>query len=426
MRSVLFAVAFAVAVIVTNIGSAEQLGTKDGLEGALKAVDKERAEFMRKARPVDAGSKKVAKQTADAAAQYYLFRITIRSLDSHAVQNKFAVDVLEVTKQSDRSFVNIFGPSLVASMKDVLAAQNMKKDAAIIVNAAMMLPTMAKLKQDDVGTYLRDLVDDPKTHDVVRLYALKGLKEYMPIGAQLDDNNLDIADARQNARRKLDTLYVETLTKFIERKPSVAGLSPGEVDAVRYLRREAIISLGFANSPTVIAVTKKQVKKDILEGTVAPTLLNVLAKGQLEPTPSLQEKLEAVHGLCALKFANLPEYNPDVANYLIGQTVLEFTKEYNVDWVNFAAAGVTKKLPYIAWKLEAKRLEASLKELEKNTKTKAAKELHDLAAPVLAPMSKYDPLDPGRMGDFSRQVPQWRPSDGKVFRTLNGPVIPLN
>ena len=39
------------------------------------------------------------------------------------------------------------------------------------------------------------------------------------------------------------------------------------------------------------------------------------------------ERIEAAIGLCHLKYPNMPEYNKDVAVYLVGLTLLEFVRE---------------------------------------------------------------------------------------------------
>jgi hypothetical protein len=323
--------------------------------------------------------------------------------------------------RNNRVFINMFGPALVSSMKEVLA-RDIKTDQATVINAAMMLPTMAKLKQDQVSDYVIELVKGSNTHDAVRLYALKALKEVMPITIQPGDD-LDLKDTAQNDKRKRDTDVVEALTNYIERPVPVAGMSAEEVDAVRYIRREAIISLAQAGAPAVLAVNKKQAKKDILQGAVAPTLLKVLAGRDIKPPPSLQEKIEAALGLCALKHPNMPEYDPSLATYLIGRTIVDLVDDYNRDLANIGVVGKNRRLPYIAYRMDARRLGDALTEFAKNAPH--ATILKD-AQPVLASMTKFKETEPylplANSVDLRKHVSTTRPKTGDVFKTLSKPI----
>jgi len=296
-----------------------------------------------------------------------------------------------------------------------------------------MLPTMVKLKQDKVTDYLIELVNDGKTHDIVRLYALKGLKELMPITIQPGDNDLDLTDKAQNRKRSRDTELVKALTTYIERPVDVAGMSAEEVDAVSYIRREAIISLAHAGAPAVLAVPmkskKEKGKKPAPEGMVAPTLLKVL-NGDLQPPSGLHEKIEAALGLCAMKHPNMPEYDPTVATYLIGRTLVEFLERYNKELDKIAITGSGRKLPSIGYRTEATRLRDALNDFAKNGNAKSAL-LQKAANLILESMtpkgSLYAPIDNARLGELQRyvqQLQQTRPKTGQVFKTLEAPVFP--
>src|SRR5207244_1546371 len=109
----------------------------------------------------------------------------------------------------------------------------------------------------------------------------------------------------------------------------LSALPYEEQMAVRFIRREAIIALAQAGAPAVSAVPDKVAKKAPNPvGLVAPTLLKVLA-GNLQPPPSSHEKIEAAIGLCNMKHPNMPEYNPGLATYLIGQMILDLSAEYS-------------------------------------------------------------------------------------------------
>jgi hypothetical protein len=407
-----------------------QLGTEDGLKKAFKDTTARRNKLVNG----DEQPGKADKTVAEATANYYLHRLThvadtVAMEKMHKEFNAAIDSAMDKQKtKNNRAYIDqYFGPALVVSMKEVLA-RDVKNNQTIVINAAMMLPSMAKLKQDSISDYLIALVEDKATHDVVRLFALKALKETLPVTIQQDNVYLDFTDKAQNAKRVRDAKNVNALTAYVERSVGVTGLSPEQVAALVYLRREAIISLANAGAPAVLAVNKRQVKKDVLEGVAAPTLLKVLAGGEMQPAPSLQEKVEAALGLCAMKHPNMSEYDPSLAAYLIGRTIQEFLDDYNKDLGNITAAGAGKKLPIIAYRTDAKRLSDGLTEFAKNANIKAATDLKVLAQPILVSMTPagYPRTDNAKVNELRLQLPQFQPKTNSAFKTLKAPVVPLN
>ena len=240
-----------------------------------------------------------------------------------------------------------------------------------------------------------------------------------------------VGDPAQDAKRKSDANLVDTLRKYVEddvnRSVKGKSLTPEELAAVRFMRREAIVVLAHAGSPAVLVLKKG----GVLQGPVAPTLMKVLVKGELDPPPSLQEKIEAALGLCAMKYPNMDEYDPSVATYLVGRTLLEFIDDYSRELAAIAAVGPGKKVPYIAYRTDARRFHDGLTELAK-TNTKAALDLKAAGQLALAKLNNakdvipYPGLD--NVAPFRQliQSPAFRPKDGKVFRNVKGPVIPLD
>ena len=405
----------------------QQLGDMDSLSKAFEQNPQRRKELFDGTTQPGAADKKFA----EAAAQWYVYRITHKTvLGNPVLLARVYTDLDNAVKNAmdkdrqvkNRAFMNLFSGALVASMKEALAA-NININPTVVVHAGMMLPTMAKLKQDSISDYLMGLVSDEKSEDVIRLYALKGLKETMPIRTQLEEE--DFTDKAFVARKNRDVKAVETLTKYIERPVKIDGLPYEEVEAIRYLRREAIISLAHAGAPAVLALKKPEKK----EGLLAPTLLRVLSKDGLEPPASLQEKIEAALGLCAMKYPNMPEYEPAVAIYLIGRTLDEVIGEYKLDYKNFVAAGAGRKLPRIAWKTESKRLDAGLKELAENGKgtnaKQAAEKLKSQASPILTAIYQYN-VQLNDLPFRNDTVPGLKPKTGYPFKSLKTPEIPLD
>jgi hypothetical protein len=231
-----------------------------------------------------------------------------------------------------------------------------------------------------------------------------------------------LVNGPQMTRKNLEIQTVNVLVRHIEREVSVNGMAPEQVAVVFYMRREAITALAHAGAPAVTAYTKAE-----LEGAVAPTLLRVLANDTV-PVCNLQEKIEAALGLCTMKYDNMPEYNPEVAHYLIGRMLGEYAEAFNLDYGNFADK-VKKKLPKIAWKTESERLELGLKELAANAKKgpkgAQAEFLERSAAPPLKFMKDYFTPDE-RLASLARFVAQIKPKSGKVFKSLKAPEISFN
>lgn len=407
----------------------DQLAAKDDLKKAFDENYQRRDQLFNGDDTAKKGDEKIAK----AAAQWYIYRVTIKSNkpgELEAVHTDFSKRVAELMDSNRRSktqaFREMFGKELVSSMKDVFV-RDIKADPSTVTHAAMMLPTMAKLRQDDVSNYLIALVNDKTKHDVIRLNALKALKETMPVVEQDSVDNLVIKGPDFWAKAARESKNVDALAQIIDRK--INGLTPQEEAVTRFIRREAIISLAKAGSPAVLAYPAKYVKKaEPLQGLVAPTLLRVMANNRMEPAASTQERIEAAHGLCAMKYKEMPEYRPELANYLIGYLLLDMVKEYNTDWGNFAALGPKKQLPRIGWKTEAQNLKASLLLLKENAKAgsgaKGAADLEEKARPILEKMMRYEQPAAADVEELLRVNRLARPKDDPayVFQTKTAPI----
>jgi hypothetical protein len=433
----------AVLMAVATVGRPQdQLASKAEL-------DKEFRDSDTRLRELFAGtgekSSKADKKHADVAARWYLYRFTIKAYvtptkDSpnpvEKMQQEFHGRITELMEKRNGEekveFRKMFGVALVDSMKNVLGSRDVKTDPSTVIRALQMLPDMARLKQDEVSAYVCELAKDEK-NPVVQLHAIKALKETMPVVLQPDPD--DFAGVNQhNARKGRDIKNVDTLRHFIERSVNTAGMTPEEVKAVIFFRREAIISLAQAGSPAVVAIPNKKMAVPP-EGAAAHTLLNVLA-GNLQPPATLPEKVEAAIGLCAMKYhPNMPEYKPQVANYLIARTLSEFATDYSKDWENFTAAGARKRLPYMPYLGDAKRLKAALKELSANAAPPFAKATKELEAKTVekildkiigkSDLTKYGAIAPDDVDQLRTFAGQLRPKDGYIFDKLKIAEIPL-
>jgi hypothetical protein len=435
-----FVLLFGVLLTPAAVLAQGQLGDWDSLSKAYDQNEARRKDlFKGDVGAAGAGDKKIA----EASARWFIYRISHTSvlIDQaklarvHKEFNDIVKNVLMEPKAqaTNRAFVNMFGVALVQSMKDVLE-QNASGRPQAYVHACMMLPTMAKLKQGDVGDYLVSLMSDPKGSDVARLHAVKALREYLPVDSLDANGNYDLADKNVIAKKARDVKYVDALVKYVETPVKVDGMSSEEAAAVNYLRREAIITLASTEAPAV--ATLKKVGK--IEGGVAPTLMRVCA-GNLEPAPMLQEKIEAAIGLCKMRYwnpnfsskiknAHQDEYQAELAAYLVGKTLDEFIGAYKADFENFTAKGAARRLPRTAFRLEAKRLDAALTEIANYSEGAPAagnaQKLKKEAAPVLTSISKHENLN-NDLIFRNKVVPSLRPKTGYVFKSLKTAEITL-
>src|SRR5439155_14055972 len=100
------------------------------------------------------------------------------------------------------------------------------------VNAALLLPKLARMEEEEIGDYLAELVKDPKKHDAIKLYALKGLAAYFPA------HEWTVAGAPADAaRKKREIERIKVVMDFLQRKWDA---SKADDDAIRFLRREAL------------------------------------------------------------------------------------------------------------------------------------------------------------------------------------------
>ncbi len=422
---------FAGLSLILIAGAAAQPPIKENLKKAYNEIDARRRELNNG----NVEAKKADKAVADAVAEWHIYRAMIKFEKIDLVQIEFNNEIASVMDKKNattkRAYIDLLGAACAAKMKDVLEQADLKIEPSTVIYAAQMMPTMAKLKQENVSNLLVSLIEDPKTHDVVRLHALKALKETMPVRIQKDVIPLgedDLKSNDQNAKRKHDSKNVDTLTKYINRPINVQNMDADAIATMKFLRREAIVSLAAAGAPAVHARAKPKIE----EGLVAPTLMKVLAKGAMQPPASLAEKIEAAAGLCAMEYRYMPEYHAELGIYLVGQTVIEFVNQYNKDYINFGVFGKEKRVPYVGWKADGKRLRDGLGQLAANAKEnpaaeKSAKELQAKAKRLLDRIvNDYQQTDAEFIEDLNRVVGQLRPKDGYTFKTIKTSAIPLD
>lgn len=420
-----------IALPMAAFAQGEQKGTKE-LEEAYSRIVNQRTRWMQ---GTDKPTAKDAKDL-ETIAQWFAHRptwVTIQSdsakLDKivYGFEYDFVRPCMSSANNNNSEFVKQMGPHFVKAFKEVLDLDFLPNRQAV-VNVALMLPSLAKLKQEEVGDMLKDLITDPKVHDAIKLHAIRALREFFPIKT-LDDADL-VNEKKIADKKKRDLERIAALKTFIERKWPTPQDKMDE-DTIHYLRREAIQSLAAAGAPALGAL-KAQNK---VEGAVAYELAKILTKGAIEPELSLGEKCEAAIGLLNLKCANSPHYDPRISLYIAGKFLKEYVAEYRHDFLNLGGKKVANsKQPWIAWKTQSDRLKKALDEMRETAKSRdfmaredvkalenSVKHLADAAVPLLTDIGKYQLVN--NTVELDAVVNSLRPTTEAMFLRIPGPKL---
>ncbi len=355
---------------------AAQLGNSAAIEKDFKLAKGRLQEIMS-----GPAAKTYPADVLDTAAKYYVYRVTWPSvLDAKAEPGRTEPLMLVVkdfhdhvakVKAADPALANAYSPVLLDRFRE-LTDLPVEGNARAIVHGMQMLPGLARLQHDKVSKYLVELLD-PKMgkHDIIKLGAIRALREFMPVDAWINDVDPSLLqDKFKLARKAGDLERIEALTNFILRPPTYRPLpekaTPAELDAhqteldaYRYLRREALETLALAGAPAVAAFGKNQA----VQGPIAPLLVRALMPGGLTPDTNLHEKNEAALGLCIMSVPN--GYDPAPGYHFVGATLVDLAKDYSEDWANIKNKTLPSRFP---WKITAKRWDSALKQLAANAK----------------------------------------------------------
>jgi hypothetical protein len=359
-----------------------------------------------------------AGEVLDHAAQWYAYRLThteyqepkpsspgMRILVQQAVDQ--IIDLREPRKPATRAqqeYMKEFGKRFAARLHEVV------KNPKIIarVNAAILLARLAKAGQEDVVDILAEVIQDPKEGDAVKLYALRGLKDFFALGRG--------DSAFSNKEREART--IAALQDYVLHRPPLKEALPEELAAVSYVRVEAIEALGQSLYP---AGTKILAKTTQLERPTALVLLRVLRKNGIQPEPSLREQVAAAAALCQLHSKEVDQYNPDYVAYHLGRFLVEFVSQYN------GRGEQEKKEP---WKIYAHHLSNGLEVMNGDLATPPASpqsgyfaELTKRASRLLDPIQKGNKDNTPSPNDLSTWLDQNPPKSQSVYKGMPEAVV---
>jgi hypothetical protein len=312
----------------------------------------------------------------DHAAQWYAYRLT--DFESQDPQKSGSKPMHELVRDAyeqiidpkkananQQLYMEEFSKRLIVRLHDV-----MKTPKPIArVNAAMILERLAEYGYAEAADVLVEAIQDPKESDAVRLFAFRGLKKLF---------SLEHGDAPRTFKAERRDRWVQALINYLSSKPAVQGdATPEELAAVGYVRREAVAALGQTRHP---AVAKRVNQKVSIDRPAALVLLRIVTKDGVTPEPTLTEQVDAMVGLCRLRWRLCEGYQADYAAYHIGRFLVEFNKRYNEEKEE-------KKEP---WKIHAARLSKGLSDLVADL-TGPPKD-HDHVPYVEAVVKQIEPL----------------------------------
>jgi hypothetical protein len=381
------------------------------------------------------------KRTLETIAAYYVCRVTWNEYVDNAKNMETALKEFNtlLTVDVQRIMRNqYFHKQLTLNFRKVLIDRKpFLNNPLSSINAAQMLPMLGKGKNAEFSDLLTELINDPKQHDAVKLYAIKALADFLPLPTVTDERDFKRVDA---------------LMRYIERKdwpvPIEKAKTKGKdkdkdkeneaIAVVSFLRREAIQVLARAQFPSV-----RVNKGDPRQGQLAVTLLKVLAKDALAPLPpppageplaimGLAERCEAAFGLCSLK-ADPANYRSDLCVYAAGCCLYEFIDAYQADETNkikgaFDKNGL-KRTQQLHWKHLAERWKESLASAVRNsedkslanTQAKALQQHTDKMLKIISTQGLFNAKDASayfkEKGDFERYLKDLKRPVTPLFRT---------
>ena len=290
------------------------------------------------------------------AAQYFVNRLTdaryhpkSTATDRHLTMHDLVKEAVSEfafptadrpLDENEQRYMTAFTKALVVEIREVLHSP----EPIAQVNAALLLAYLGKAGQDEAADLMVEILDPAKQYsDAVKIHALHGLE------------NLFAVDRPKPQKRELDA--INALLDFVKQKPKLARDAPHEeVEAVRYLRRQAIRALGRTRLPGG-------------PGGTPPTallLLRFLHKDGFTPEPSMSERVEAALAVCRLHPKLYSEYQPA---YAVRQV-----SEFLVDFANAAGEDLQRtgreRPPSLPWKYDAALLIRELDALRDETEEK--------------------------------------------------------
>lgn len=386
-------------------------------EFAVSVNDRNLVTDMRDGKtPVNDAAREEKKRAIEAVARFAMLRITSevnRGLKSgrptpmtvlHEEASRYVLIVPQPPRkisESQREYSQAYGKACVALLRPIFGTKEKasKFEPLVRVNAARLLAQLGLSGHEGCIDLAVDLIEAPKETDAVRFYALQALKNVFSAVNPEDASRSPVTNADTELRG------IQALITFVNRKsPLSVDASAEEVEALRYVRREAIRALGSVRKPII------RKDKAVLAIPAVWLLRIACADPVITLTPSVAERAEALIGYLQLNPDR--QQNIDYAIFFLAKTARDLATEFNSRTTTLPA--LDPKVPppmgvsitqrdYYTWKLFAARLEGALKDWKTawdnehpNTPQPAARLVNDFVNNVTENVCK--PLQSNMMG----------------------------
>jgi hypothetical protein len=259
---------------------------------------------------------------------------------------------------------NIFAHEVDTQLMKLLGTPEKPSGAEILIkiNAARMMSIVARAGYEGIAEDIITVLNDPKQSDAVKLYMLQALRHLFAVPHREKGANFSVF-----SKPEAEAKAIQTLIDFITRKPALSADAPKqEVDAYRYLRREAVRALGLVRKP-IVKIDDKIVSVPAL------WLLRV-ANGDknLVPAPSLSERVEGLVGY--LQLSPDRDLNMDFAAGFVAAAVVDIARDYKdrkplakpAAGAAVPAGPAAEERDWLPWKLTANRMSLGLITWRKN------------------------------------------------------------
>jgi hypothetical protein len=364
------------------------------------------------------------KTLVDKAAQWFIYRMThkefqfksnaeaggdpstMKTLVDDVSKYIVVANAQKPMSDNQRKFTKAFADALVRHIKKVLV----NPVPIARVNAAIVLAKLGDTGLEDVAAHFcdvlenKDLPEGAAYDDAVKLYALIGMKNLFK--AQM------FKDTKKFSSEDLEQRCIEDLVKFLARKPTFgANAAADEVEAFRYIRREAIRALGWIQVPVTV-------KNANVMAMPAIELARIIANPEsLTPSASLAEQLEAAIGLCKLKNKRSPDRNPyqqEYAAFHIAHFIVNFGTQADQERANASST--------MDWKYSAYRLNEALAEMLADSlgRSPYTKEMVGRSTVVVKSIQEGKGVDLSPLNDF---VVSKKPTVMEMFKGVPSTAI---
>jgi hypothetical protein len=256
---------------------------------------------------------------------------------------------------NQQKYMQEFTKALIPPIEKVL--KNPRPIARI--NAAIVLTKMSESGQELLAKPLASILADKDQIDAVKFYALVGLKNVFS-GDPAQEK--EVRATQTLTDRDVERDAIQKLLDFLTRPANFTDTTTqGEKDAFHYLRREAIRALGQTRWPGYPAASGRSIA-----ARTAWELFRIVREQDVEPAPTLGERVEAAVAICQLKSRLLQPYLTDYALAHLGQFFVDIADQYERERIQAGAPGGTSH----PWKLYGALLEQAAQTLADDLKSK--------------------------------------------------------